>query len=83
MTPKQVLEFAKKNGCVMFDLKITDFPGAHLGDERFDVYGSEGQLRLPDPYGADPLQVYTRQAWPAFGLPAETWTALTFPPAPI
>ncbi len=27
MTPKEVLEFAKKNKCVMFDLKITDWPG--------------------------------------------------------
>jgi glutamine synthetase len=27
MTPKQVLEFAKKHNCVMVDLKITDFPG--------------------------------------------------------
>ena len=27
MTPKQVLELAKKEKCVMVDLKITDFPG--------------------------------------------------------
>jgi len=27
MTPKQVIELAKKNGAVMFDLKLTDFPG--------------------------------------------------------
>jgi glutamine synthetase len=26
-TPKDVLEFAKKNGAVMFDLKLTDMPG--------------------------------------------------------
>ena len=27
MNPKEVLEFAKKNKCVMFDLKFTDWPG--------------------------------------------------------
>jgi len=27
MTPKEVIEFAKKNNCVMFDLKFMDLPG--------------------------------------------------------
>jgi glutamine synthetase len=27
MTPKEVVEFAKKNGAVMFDMKFMDFPG--------------------------------------------------------
>ncbi|MCC7358987.1 MAG: Gfo/Idh/MocA family oxidoreductase [Anaerolineales bacterium] len=58
-------------------------PGARLGDERFDIYGTEGALRLPDPYGADPLLVYARRAWPAFGLAAGEWTTLELPPAAI
>jgi predicted dehydrogenase len=55
--------------------------GARLGDERFDIYGSEGQLRLPDPYGADPLQVYLRRPWQA--LPGDAWTTLPAEPAPV
>ncbi len=27
MGPKEVIEFAKKNGAVMVDLKFMDFPG--------------------------------------------------------
>ncbi len=52
MTPKEVLEFAKKNDAVMVDLKFTDFPGtwqhftvpAHqLHESSFeDGYGFDG-----------------------------------------
>jgi predicted dehydrogenase len=49
--------------------------GASLGDERFDIYGTQGQLRLPDPYGSEGLQVYLRQAWKE--IPAEKWHTLT------
>jgi predicted dehydrogenase len=75
--------FRYDNGALGSLLAGAHLPGAHQGDERFDIYGSDGQLRLPDPYGNDPLQVYVRNAWPAFGLPANAWTTLTLPPAPI
>jgi predicted dehydrogenase len=55
--------------------------GARLGDERFDIYGSEGQLRVPDPYGTDALQVFVRRPWAE--LPANAWTTLEAAPAPI
>lgn len=71
------------NGAIGSLIAGAHFAGAHTGDECCDLYGSAGQLRLPDPYGTGPLQVYTRAAWPAFGLPAATWTALDLPPAPI
>ena len=58
-------------------------PGAHLGDEHFDLFGTEGALRLPDPYGTDPLRVFARRAWPTFGLAAGEWTTLALPPAAI
>lgn len=41
--------------------------GAHIhgadNEERCFIYGTEGQIRLPDPYGSDPLQVYLKRAW--------------------
>ncbi len=49
--------------------------GAHIagarGDERLDIVGAQGQLKLPDPYGVEPLQVFLRQAWG--DVPANTW----------
>jgi UDP-N-acetyl-2-amino-2-deoxyglucuronate dehydrogenase len=54
--------------------------GAQTGDERFDLYGSQGQLALPDPYSLDPLRLYLRRPWQ--GLPANCWTDLPAEPAP-
>ncbi|OAG27079.1 type I glutamate--ammonia ligase [Thermodesulfatator autotrophicus] len=52
MTPKEVLEFAKKNGAKMVDLRFTDFPGIwqnftvpieELTEESFEAgYGFDG-----------------------------------------
>jgi UDP-N-acetyl-2-amino-2-deoxyglucuronate dehydrogenase len=55
------------------------FAGAHLagsstGDERFDLYGTQGQIRMPDAYGADPLRVFLRRDWG--GLAAGHWHTL-------
>lgn len=58
------------------------FAGAHLaggGDESCDLYGTQGQLRLPDAYGHDPLRVYLRQPWG--GLEAGVWHSL--PQTPV
>ena len=39
--------------------------GAHISgaqqDEYFILYGTQGQIRLPDPYGPGPLQIYLKQ----------------------
>ena len=64
MTPKQVLELAKKHKCVMVDLRITDWPGSWqhcshpietLTEETFeDGYGFDGDNHLgstPQPNG--------------------------------
>ena len=59
MTPKEVLEFAKKNGVKMVDLKFMDLPGTwqHFGvpisqleeDSFEDGYGFDGSFtRLKD-----------------------------------
>jgi len=57
--------------------------GAHISgaqnEECFSIFGTEGQIRLPDPYGTDPLQIYLRRAWD--GLTAEQWH--TIPTVPV
>ena len=44
--------------------------GAHISgaehEEFFGIYGTEGQIRLPDPYGSEPLHIYLKQAWGEF-----------------
>lgn len=61
------------------------FAGAHLAgsvgnvDEHFDVYGTQGQLRMPDVYGTGPLKVFLRKAWR--DIPVNTWH--TIPNEPV
>jgi predicted dehydrogenase len=53
------------------------FAGAHLAgaqggrDEHFDIFGTQGQLKVPDVYGAGALQVFLRRAWG--DTPAGVW----------
>ena len=52
------------------------FAGAHLagasaGSEHFDLFGRQGQLRVPDAHGDGWLQVYLRRAWG--DIPANLW----------
>ena len=55
--------------------------GAHLGgshrDEHFTLYGKQGTLRLSDPYGNDPYQVYFRREWNE--LAPNLWHTITLP----
>jgi predicted dehydrogenase len=59
--------------------------GAHISgaqnEERGCIYGTEGQIRLPDPYGSDPLQVYFKQAWN--DLAAGQWHSISTESAPV
>jgi UDP-N-acetyl-2-amino-2-deoxyglucuronate dehydrogenase len=52
--------------------------GAHISGARHDeycsIYGTQGQIRLPDPYGSGPLRVYLKQAWRDFT--AEHWHSI-------
>jgi predicted dehydrogenase len=61
------------------------FAGAHLpgaeDGERIEIYGTDGQLRLPDPYGSGSASIYLRRAWRDF--PAGEWRALPAPAAPV
>jgi predicted dehydrogenase len=59
--------------------------GAHISgaqdEERCFIYGTEGQIRLPDPYGSDPLQVYLKRTWN--DLTAGQWHSISTEPAPV
>ncbi len=61
------------------------FAGAHLpgveDGERFDIYGMDGQLRLPDPYGNGSPSVFLRREWR--DLPAGVWRTLPAAAAPV
>ena len=41
--------------------------GAHISgadnEECCFIYGTEGQIRLPDPYGSEPLRIYLKRPW--------------------
>ncbi len=44
------------------------FAGAHIsgsrtGDECVEIFGENGQVKLPDPYGEDPLRIFLHHAW--------------------
>ncbi len=59
--------------------------GAHISgavqDECCRVYGTEGQIRLPDPYGADPLQIYLKRPTGRFN--SEEWHTIHMEPVPV
>lgn len=59
--------------------------GAHirgaLNNECCYIYGTEGQIRLPDPYGSDPLRIYLKHAWRNFT--AEQWHSISVEPVPV
>lgn len=59
--------------------------GAHIHgadhEERCCIYGTEGQLRLPDPYGSDPLQLYVKRDWGKFA--AGQWYSIPGEPVQV
>jgi len=61
------------------------FAGAHIKgadrDERFFIYGTQGQFRLPDPYGPDPLQIYLERSMGKFT--AGTWHSIPIQPVQV
>ena len=59
--------------------------GAHISgadnEEGCSIYGVEGQIRLPDPYGSEPLRMYLKQAWGDFT--AGEWHSIPTEPVPV
>lgn len=68
------------NGAIGSLLAGAHIHGAH-NEERCFVYGTEGQIRLPDPYGCDALQVYLKRSWD--DLPAGQWHSIPTEPVPV
>ena len=59
--------------------------GAHIrgarGDECCFIYGAEGQIRLPDPYGSDPLRIYLKRPYDQLG--AGEWHSIPLETVPV
>jgi UDP-N-acetyl-2-amino-2-deoxyglucuronate dehydrogenase len=68
------------NGAIGSLIAGAHIPGAHA-DEYCSIYGTGGQIRLPDPYGSDPLRIYLKRAWR--DLAAEQWNSSPTQPAPV
>jgi predicted dehydrogenase len=66
-----------QNGAVGSLIAGAHFAGAGRGNEYFELYGTHGQMRLPDPYVGGPLRVFLREPWR--DLPAGEWLELPTP----
>ena len=59
--------------------------GAHISgahnEEFCSIYGTEGQIRLPDPYGSDPLRIYLKRDWNK--LIARQWYSISLEPVTV
>lgn len=65
------------NGAVGSLLAGAHIPGAEQ-DEYFILYGTQGQIRLPDPYGSGPLHMYLKQPFGDYA--AEQWHSIALQP---
>ena len=54
--------------------------GAH-NEECCSIYGTEGRIQLPDPYGTDPLRIYLSRKWG--GLSPGQWHSIFMEPVPV
>ena len=68
------------NGAIGSLMAGAHIRGAH-NDERCLIFGTEGQIRLPDPYGSGSLQVYLNRAWG--DLPAGQWHVIPAEPVSV
>lgn len=61
------------------------FAGAHISgadnEECCFIYGTEGQIRLPDPYGSDPLRIYFKRPYNQFD--PEQWHSISAEPISV
>jgi predicted dehydrogenase len=68
------------NGAIGSLIAGAHIPGAHK-EEYLSLYGSQGQMRLPDPYGSDPLRMYLKRPWGDFT--GEEWHSIPMQPVPV
>ena len=59
--------------------------GAHIkgaqNDEYCRVFGTEGQIQLPDPYGSNPLRIYLKRPWSQFD--SGQWYSISTEPVSV
>jgi predicted dehydrogenase len=72
--------FQFSNGAVGSLIAGAHIIGAH-NEEVTTIYGTEGQIRLPDPYSADPMQLYLKRNWDDFE--AGQWHTLVMEQVPV
>jgi predicted dehydrogenase len=72
--------FRFNNGAIGSLVAGAHIRGAH-DEEYCSLYGTEGQIRLPDPYSSGPLQMYLKQAWRDFA--ADQWHSIPTEAAPV
>jgi predicted dehydrogenase len=68
------------NGAIGSILAGAHIPGAQ-NDEYCCLYGTQGQIRLPDPYGSGPLQMYLKRSFGEYQL--EQWHSVPTNPVPV
>lgn len=72
--------FRLNNGAIGSLIAGAHISGAHQ-DEYCQLYGTKGQIRLPDPYGSGPLRIFLKEAWGDFN--AGQWHVIPTPPASV
>jgi predicted dehydrogenase len=68
------------NGAIGSLIAGAHINGAHK-EENCHIYGTEGQIRLPDPYGSDPLKIYLKHTWGDYA--AEQWHSIPTQPLSV
>jgi len=68
------------NGAIGSLIAGAHISGAH-DDEYCTIYGTQGQIRLPDPYVSDPLHMYLRSTWREFA--AGHWHSVSNTAVPV
>lgn len=68
------------NGAIGSIMAAAHASGAH-SEECCYIYGTTGQIQLPDPYGSNPLRIYLKRAWRDFA--AEQWHSVPTQPVSV
>lgn len=68
------------NGAVGSLIAGAHIRGAHHA-EYCCLYGTEGQIRLPDPYGSEPLRIFLKRTFGEFT--SEQWHSIPMEPVPV
>lgn len=68
------------NGAIGSLIAAAHASGTH-DEECCYIYGTAGQIQLPDPYGSGPLRIYLKRPWRDFA--AEQWHSIAMPPLSV